>query len=144
MPLYGCRLWFVDLHMFLICYAIYKRKDHEQWHFLFYLQEADLHLLHIIFERKYLISVQCIVLLERLSVTRQQPAAGWQQWSDWHHMAVPGNMHGQTLHRYPGRHWDTETLLSCYLRLTTDMGADKQIFNKTRSFWPVMRAWNLS
>ena len=100
-------------------------------------KQIYIYVLHIIFEIKYLISVQCIVLLERLSVTRQQPAAGWQQWSHWHHMAVPGNMHAQTLHRYPGRHWHPA---HCYLRLTTDTGADKQVFNKTRSFWPVMRA----
>ena len=58
------------------------------------------------FERRHLISVHCIVLLERLPVTRQQQpgGAGWQQW--W--LLTP---YGQTqvtcmVRHYTGRHSD--------------------------------------
>ena len=69
----------------------------------------------IIFERRHLISVYCIVLLERLPVTRQRLLLGGNNGSLTPYGQVPGNMHGQTLHRYPAL-----TLTSCTLLSPTD------------------------
>ena len=73
------------------------------------------------FERRHLISVHCIVLLERLPVTRQQQpgGAGWQQW--W--LLTP---YGQTqvtcmVRHYTGRHSDIVHIVISDWQLTRGM-----------------------